>query len=95
MSDSAEQKFIADVLNRLERLVAPSSDPDPDPLEGPHMWPDDATINMVKHDLAIKYKDGWTIADAVKYFIYMEDFNPTMPEDIAIREMGRIASKYI
>jgi nitric oxide reductase activation protein len=38
--------------------------------------------------------EGWTVADMVLYFSCLEEFNPSLDEDVALKCMATIAAKY-
>lgn len=37
---------------------------------------------------------GWTSADIIAFMRWSEEFDPTIPEDMALRKMALVSSKY-
>lgn len=55
---------------------------------------DAAGLRMAMPLLKKMSADGWSVADAVKFLGWMEDFNPEAEEDKAVRMMNQVARKY-
>jgi len=48
----------------------------------------------IRYQIDDMRKMGWSVEDVVAYFLLTEDIDPRIPEDTALRKMGKIGNKY-
>jgi hypothetical protein len=58
------------------------------------MIPDPIDTEFVIREAQRLLDAGYTTEDAVAYLKNLEEVNPTLPENVALRRMKKISSKY-
>ena len=51
------------------------------------------TIDFITQDAQRRLAEGWTVDEVVWYLTNMEEVNPDLEEDIAVRRMQQITSR--
>lgn len=52
-------------------------------------------ILTVHSGIPSMFREGFSVADAVKYLLCMEHFNPELDEEVALARMFKIRKKYV
>ena len=67
-------------------------------------WSEETDYNLYDGVEALKYgfmrseisemeKKGWSVDDAVEWFLYTEEIDPRIPEDVALSKMHEISKR--